>query len=190
MLTIRIDVDATGLRAYLGRGGAFWRDAVRLAMDLLLCVAICAAQNALPESYPELPLFPAVAVVAYWGWRRRAWQAYGLALLCGLLLDCGSWGRLGASSLLFVLESLCVRLLLPHVERLGYLLATMLVGGGAAFLWIGCRLFFLSPGMPWATCLRLAPQTLLCGGLLTGVLFAPLLFALLDQLPNFFRESR
>ena len=190
MLTIHIDVDASGLRAYLGRGGAFWRDSVRLLLDLLLCLSGCAVQNVLPDSYPELPLFPAIAVVAYLAGRRGPWHAYCMALLCGVLLDCGCWGRLGTSSLLFALEAFCVRLLHPCVERLGYLLSTMLVGGGSAFLWIGCRLFFFSPGMPWATCVHLAPQALLCGGLLTGILFAPLLFALLDLLPGFFRESR
>ncbi len=189
LLTIRIDIDASGLRAYLGRGGAFWRDAVRLMVDLLLSIAVCAVQNVLPESYPELPLFPVIVLVAYLGARRAPWHAYCMALLCGLLLDCGSWGRLGTSSLLFVLEVLCVRFLSPRVEGLGYLLSTMIVGGVSAFFWIGGRLFLLSLGMPWATCTHLAPQVLLCGGLLTGILFAPLLFALLDLLPDFFRET-
>ena len=189
LLTIRIDVDASGLRAYLGRGGAFWRDAVRLVVDLLLCIAVCAVQNVLPESYSELLLFPSIVVVAYLGVRRAPWHAYCMALFCGLLLDCGSWGRLGTSSLLFALEVLCVRLLRPRVDGLGYLLSTMIVGGVSAFFWIGGRLFLLSSGMPWTTCMHLAPQVLLCGGLLTGILLAPLLFALFDLLPDFFRET-
>ena len=160
-----------------------------MVLDLLLCIVVCAVQNVLPESYAELPLFPAVVMVAYLGARRVPWNAYWMALLCGVLLDCGNWGRLGISSLLFVFEVLCVRLLQPRVEKLGYVLSTMLVGSVAAFAWIGWRLFCFSPGMAWATCVQRAPQVLLCGGLLTGVLFAPLLFALLDLLPDFFRKT-
>lgn len=189
LITVRIDVDAARLRVYFGRGGAFWRYAVRLVLDLVLCVGACAVQNVLPESFAELPLYPAVVAVAYLGARRTPWHAFGMALLCGVLLDCGSWGCLGTSSLLFVLEVLCVRLLAPNVRRLGYVLSAMIVGGVAAFAWIGCRLFCFSPGMPWTACVQLAPQVLLCGGLLTGILFAPLLFALLDLLPNVFRET-
>ena len=190
LIAVHVDVDSARLRAYFGRGGTFWRDCVRLVVDLMLCVAVCAVQNVLPESYPELPLFPAVVMVAYLGVRRGPWHAYLMALLCGLLLDCGNWGRLGTSSLLFVLEVLCVRSLPARIERLGYLLSVMILGGVSAFAWIGCRLFCFSPGMSWATCVHLAPQLLLCGGLLTGILFAPLLFALLDLLPNVFRETR
>ena len=188
LITVHVDVDTARLRAYFGRGGVFWRGAVRLALELILCVAVCAVQNVLPESYAELPLYPAVVVVAYLAGRRAPWHAFGMALFCGLLLDCGNWGRLGSSSLLFVLEVLCVRLLQPRVEGFGYLLSTMLVGCVSAFVWIGCRLFLFSQGMAWASCMRLAPQVLLCGGLLTGILFAPMLFALLDLLPNIFRE--
>ena len=188
LIAIHIDVDTARLRAYFGRGGSFWRDSVRLALELLLCVVVCAAQNVLPESYAELPLFPAVAMVAYLGARRGPWHACWMALLCGVLLDCGNWGRLGTSSLLFVLAVFCVRLLEPHVKRLGYVLSVMSIGGVAAFAWIGCRLFCFSTGMPWAVCLHQAPQVLLCGSILTGLLFAPLLFALLDLLPDFFRE--
>ncbi len=189
LITVHIDVDTARLHAYFGRGGAFWRDSIRLVLDLLLCVVACSVQNVLPESYAELPLFPAIVVVAYLGMRRAPWHAYCMALLCGVLLDCGSWGCLGTSSLLFVLEVLFVRLLEPRVEKLGYVLSVMIVGGAAAFAWIACRLLCFSTGMPWSVRLHLVPQVLLCGGLMTGVLFAPLLFALLDLLPDFFRKT-
>ena len=183
-----MEVDTGMVREFLGWGGTFWKESCRLGIDLLLCGMLCALQNVLPESMPELPLFPAVAMMGFVGMRRGAWHAFFLAWLCGLLLDCGCWGNLGVSSLLFTLEVFAVRLVSPN--KGGYLLSCLTAGGLGALVWIGLRLLCFAHGMPMATRLAQIPQLLLCGVILTGLIFAPMIFALLDLLPNGFRGDR
>ena len=164
LIDIKVKLDFAVLREYLlGRDG-LWRDMLSLLGAVFLCVAASGLQLALPSALPELPIYPAVLVSCCLYGGRLSWL---WPVLCGVLLDCWTYGMMGVSSLFL---SLCVLLhfliLRSMSRRWPEAVSAGVASFAATFCWTLLMLLFKAEGMPVVQRLALMPRQVFLASLL------------------------
>ena len=163
LIDIKVKLDFGVLRDYLlGREG-LWRDMLSLLGAVFLCVAASGLQLALPSALPELPVYPAVLVSCCLFSGRLLWL---WPVLCGVLLDCWTYGTLGVSSLFLSLCALLHLWICRAMPRRGpEVLGVGLACFAATFCWTLLMLLFKADGMSFVQRLALMPRQVLLASL-------------------------
>jgi len=180
LITFSVNVNRDLLSGYYLSPNGFLRDIFSCILDLCLCLTAASLQNVLPESFPELPLFPAVCLTAMFAMRRSGLRAYILAFTTGLLLDAGAFNPIGMSSLLCLFSAFLARLAAGFTERLGWLPQWVAVGFISNAAWVLPRMFFCAKGMPFAVRISLLPSQALLSSVLAAFSILPFLLSIHD----------
>ncbi|MBP5639564.1 MAG: rod shape-determining protein MreD [Victivallales bacterium] len=174
---------------YLLSKDGFWRHFWILFLTILWLITACVSQLALSEYFPELPLYPVPLTIAYLAYYRKPSFAVISALVCGILLDSLTFGRLGVSSGILGLVVVLIDYLSHSMEGLEkrFWERCLLLGGGSVFIYVLLKLglYFAFPNGD--DVLSLVPKQLLLGTLLCGTCLAPLMFSAMDLIEWLFR---
>ncbi len=180
LITFSVIVNHDLLSGYYLSPNGFLRDIFFCILDLCLCLATASLQNVLPESFPELPLFPAVCLTTMFAMRRSALRAYFLAFTTGLLLDAGAFNPIGMSSLLCLFSAFLARLTAGFTERLGLMPQWTAVGFISNAAWVLPRLLFCAKDMPFPVRFSLMPSQVLLSSALAAFSILPFMLSIHD----------
>ncbi len=190
LLSFNVRVNYGMLSGYFFSPYGFLKDIISVLVELSLCIVAAALQNVLPESFPEMPLFPAVCLAAVFAMRLGAFRAYSLAFLCGVLLDAGAYHPLGMSSLLCLVSAFAARAAFNLTARLGWLPQCMIAGFMANLLWVLLRLIFSASGMPFAERLSLLPSQALASSALAAFSIVPFMVSVHDLVASYIPKRK
>ena len=178
LLSFSVKVNYGMLSGYFFSPHGFAKDIITLLIELSLCIVMSALQNILPESFPEMPLFPAVCLTAVFAMRLGALRAYSLAFLCGVFLDAGAYHPLGMSSLLCLFSAFAARAAFNLTAGLGWLPQCMVAGFAANLAWVLLRLLLFADGMPFSARISLLPSQALLSSALAAFSLVPLMVSI------------
>ena len=182
LFEITVKVHPEVLRHFLLKRDGAWGHFWGLVLPCLWLLAGCMLQLALCDSFPELPLHVLPLAVAYVAENRRPGGAVLGALAAGAVYDVLTFGQLGVTSCNLGLAVILVRYLCESLDGIGSRLweRSLLLGGGAAFLYVASRLILMAVMDSGMNALELMPRQLLLGTLVSGGCLAPVLFSVMD----------
>ena len=180
LFSVNVSVNRAALAAYFLRPEGLLKDIAGWAAGFVLCIAAAALQNTLPESFPELPLFPAVCLLSALAMRIGAFRIYALSFICGILIDTGTYNQLGISSLICIISSFIARMSYNLTAVFGRQLRCIFSAFIANAAWSLLRLFIFANGMPLATRVSRMPSLVLFSSLLAAVSIVPFIVSIYD----------